>query len=92
MAPWIETLGTQPADPQGALTWVTAAQAVATYRDRWGITDDTPLGTNVGPDRTQHRDRSRAARALDAITNTPTEPTPKTVTDTTAASTVAPTR
>lgn len=91
-APWIETLGTQPGDPQGALTWVTAAQAVATYRDRWGITDDTPLGNCIGPDRTQHRDRSRASRAIDALTKTWPEPTPEAVPDSNAAPSVAPTR
>jgi hypothetical protein len=91
-APWLAALGTQPADPQGALTWVTAAQAVATYRDRWGITDDVPLGTAVGPDRTQHRDRSRASRALDALTNTRPAVDPPTVTEGAAAPTAVPTR
>jgi hypothetical protein len=42
--PWTKALGAQPNDRRRAATWRKSARVVAAYRDRYRITDDTPLG------------------------------------------------
>ncbi|MEX3509776.1 MobF family relaxase [Kocuria carniphila] len=42
--PWVTALGSSPRDPRKAATWRRYARTVAAYRDRYRITDDTPLG------------------------------------------------
>lgn len=72
--PWITTIGPQPTSPDRNSTWWAAAQAAATYRDRWGVIADTPLGGTTRLDRDQRRDRQRAQRAIDNLTAQPTSP------------------
>ena len=43
-APWTNALGAAPADRRRAATWRKAARVIAAYRDRYRITDDSPLG------------------------------------------------
>lgn len=58
-AAWIAVLGTEPGDPQLAALWRREARTVAAYRDRYGITDDSPLGP-IGDDARQREDAARA--------------------------------
>ncbi|HMT51516.1 MAG TPA: AAA family ATPase, partial [Dietzia sp.] len=43
-APWTTALGTPPTDRRRAAAWRKSARVVAAYRDRYRITDNTPLG------------------------------------------------
>jgi hypothetical protein len=68
--PWTTVLGDPPADERGAARWRRDARTVAAYRDRYGITDDTPLGPNpVGT--SQKIDHAHAATALRRLTPRP---------------------
>ncbi|RKN69355.1 conjugal transfer protein [Microbacterium sp. CGR2] len=73
-APWMKPLGTPPRDPHKTAAWRQHAGTVAAYRDRYNITDDTPLGP--APETTvQKIDAARARTALEraqAITQTST--------------------
>ncbi|WP_150463014.1 MobF family relaxase [Nesterenkonia ebinurensis] len=63
-AAWTKPLGTPPRNQRQAAAWRRHARTVAAYRDRYGITDDTPLGP--APETTvQKIDAARARRALD---------------------------
>ena len=63
-APWTKALGAPPAERRRAATWRKAARVVAAYRDRYRITDDTPLG--APPESAAQRiDAARARAALD---------------------------
>lgn len=42
--PWTRSLGEPPRDSRKAATWRRHARTVAAYRDRYGITEDMPLG------------------------------------------------
>ena len=62
---WLAELGPRPADAHAARQWDNAVQAVAAYRERWGITGDRPLSvspTGVG----QPLDLARVRQALAA--------------------------
>lgn len=61
---WTAALGTPPKRARGAAAWRQAARTVAAYRDRYGITDITPLGAPAESD-TQKIDAARARAALD---------------------------
>ena len=61
--PWTAALGTKPADARTAQRWRQAGRVVAAYRDRYQITDDTPLGPGPGSD-AQKLDAARATAAL----------------------------
>ena len=63
-ATWTKALGTPPGDPRKALSWRCHARTVAAYRDRYGITDDTPLGT-AAVTTAQKIDAARARSALE---------------------------
>ncbi|MAM55081.1 MAG: conjugal transfer protein [Microbacterium sp.] len=63
-ATWTKALGTPPGDPRKALSWRRHARTVAAYRDRYGITDDTPLGT-ADATTAQKIDAARARSALE---------------------------
>jgi hypothetical protein len=43
--PWAAQLGTPPSDPVRREGWLRRLDTVAAYRERWGITDRTILGT-----------------------------------------------
>lgn len=45
--PWAPTLGTHPADPADTSAWLTAATAVAAYRERYEIPDHTPCSDHA---------------------------------------------
>lgn len=61
--PWTAALGTKPADARTAQPWRQAGRVVAAYRDRYQITDDTPLGPDAASD-AQKLDAARADAAL----------------------------
>ena len=61
---WAEALGAPPKDAKTAATWRRLARTVAAYRDRYGITDPTPLGVPAEND-AQKIDAARARAALD---------------------------
>ncbi len=66
-APWTKTLGAQPNDRRRAATWRKSARVVAAYRDRYRVTDDTPLGT-APESAAQKIDAARARAALTQAT------------------------
>ena len=67
-APWIKAIGTPPTDHHQAATWRKAARTVATYRDRYRITSQTPLGPEPAT-AAQKIDAARARAALDRTLN-----------------------
>jgi hypothetical protein len=62
--PWTKALGTSPSDIRRAAAWRRAARVVAAYRDRYRITDDTPLGAPPASE-AQKIEAARARAALD---------------------------
>ncbi|WP_369062228.1 MobF family relaxase [Kocuria rhizophila] len=62
---WTRALGTTPKDAKTAATWRRLARTVAAYRDRYDITDPTPLGTPAAEDDAQKIDAARARAALE---------------------------
>lgn len=63
---WMRVLGTPPKDAKVAATWRRLARTVAAYRDRYNITDHTPLGTPPEND-AQKIDAARARAAIDRV-------------------------
>lgn len=61
--PWTRPLGGPPRDPRQAQTWRRYARTIAAYRDRYGVTEDTPLGP-VPEDTAQKIHFARARSAL----------------------------
>ncbi|MDN5726634.1 MAG: relaxase domain-containing protein, partial [Propionibacteriales bacterium] len=62
--PWTTALGTPPRDPRKTAAWRRHARTVSAYRDRYGITDDSPLGAT--PEATAQKiDAARARTALE---------------------------
>jgi hypothetical protein len=61
--PWTRALGPTPLDVHQRWNWVAQVRTVAAYRDRYHITDTTPLGTERGGDN-QHADAQRAHAAI----------------------------
>ncbi|WP_091970893.1 hypothetical protein [Propionibacterium cyclohexanicum] len=59
-------LGTQPKQARAAQAWRYAARTIATYRDRYGITGDAPLGASADTDM-QKIDAARARAAVDRL-------------------------
>lgn len=71
---WTKPLGAPPADRRRAASWRHQARVVAAYRDRYGISDDMPLGGSPST-AAQRIDRGRAASALtraQAVVSPPT--------------------
>ena len=62
-APWIRALGPPPRDPRHRDAWHRHVQTIAAYRDRYGITDDLPLGPAPAT-AAQRADAARAHAAL----------------------------
>ncbi|ACV05706.1 Multifunctional conjugation protein TraI [Kytococcus sedentarius] len=60
---WTRPLGDPPRDPRKTAAWRRHARTVAAYRDRYGITDDTPLGP-APENAAQKIDAARARSAL----------------------------
>ncbi|CDK01600.1 TrwC relaxase [Microbacterium sp. C448] len=72
-ATWTKALGPSPRQRAKRQTWLRRARTVAAYRDRYGITDDTPLGpTPVAT--AQKIDAARAKMALDAARSLTADP------------------
>ncbi|WP_372967102.1 MobF family relaxase [Microbacterium sp.] len=61
---WTNALGAPPKDAKTEATWRRLARTVVAYRDRYGITDPTPLGTPSEND-AEKIDAARAKAALD---------------------------
>lgn len=61
--PWVRALGARPDDPRKQEAWTRYARTVAMYRDRYGITDDDPLGPEADGI-AQKIDQARAAQAI----------------------------
>jgi hypothetical protein len=61
---WTKALGTPPKDAKTAAAWQRLARTIAAYRDRYGITDATPLGAPAEDD-AQKVNAARARAALD---------------------------
>lgn len=70
---WTRPLGVPPRDSRKATVWRRHARTVAAYRDRYGITDDAPLGPTPGTT-AQRIDAARAEAALRSLTDRPQEP------------------
>ncbi|MDN5716107.1 MAG: relaxase domain-containing protein [Brevibacterium aurantiacum] len=74
-APWTGALGPMPNDAPGKRLWRRRARVIAAYRDRYTITDTTPVGAS--PDSVAQKiDRARAETALRAL-NTQPSPAPE---------------
>ena len=63
--PWLAALGTPPAGPQESATWRQYATVIAAYRDRYGISTASPLGTAEST--RQKIDEARARNAYDQL-------------------------
>ncbi len=61
---WTRALGAPPKDAKAAATWRRVARTVAAYRDRYAITDHTPLGPSAAENDAQKIDAARAKAAL----------------------------
>ena len=64
--PWTKALGTPPTEPRRAAAWRKSARVIAAYRDRYRVTDDTPLGAPP-ESAVQKIDAARARAALDRV-------------------------
>ena len=62
-AAWTKALGAPPSDQRRAATWRKAARVVAAYRDRYRVTDDTPLSAPL-ESAAQKIDAARARAAI----------------------------
>lgn len=68
--PWTKPLGEPPRDPRKTAAWRRHARTIAAYRDRYGITEDTPLGP-APENAAQKIDRARAEAALRQLASQP---------------------
>ena len=76
--PWLATLGTPSAGPQESATWRQCVTVIAAYRDRYGITTFSALGTAEST--RQKIDEARAQAALaqaQRITHLTPDPDPR---------------
>lgn len=63
---WAAQLGRRPADPLRGEEWMLRVATVAAYRERWGITDRSVLGTTEPPSVEQETQRRLAQAAVEA--------------------------
>lgn len=63
---WLARLPQAPVESLERQRWMTAAKTVAAYRDRYGVTSQSPLGATAETD-AQNLDRSRARQAIRRI-------------------------
>ena len=61
--PWTQPLGDPPSGDREQARWRRDARTIAAYRDRYQISDDTPLGP-APQSAAQKIDRARAAAAI----------------------------
>lgn len=71
--PWTRPLGEPPRDPRKTAAWRRHARTVAAYRDRYGITDDSPLGPEP-ENAAQQIDAARARSALARVEEAARQP------------------
>jgi conjugative relaxase-like TrwC/TraI family protein len=62
--PWAAQLGTPPSDPVRREVWLRRLATVAAYRERWGISDRTILGTHEPTSLEQEAQRRLAQSAV----------------------------
>lgn len=67
---WTVPLGDPPRDPRKQAAWRRHARTVAAYRDRYGITEDTPLDPEP-ENAAQKIDLARAETALRKLASRP---------------------
>lgn len=69
--PWTQPLGTPPAGRREQARWRRDARTIAAYRDRYQISDDTPLGPapQTGPQKIDHARANAALRVLTVEAN-----------------------
>lgn len=72
-APWVRSLGDPPPREVSVRAWVQSAQTIATYRDRYLIDTDDPLGPPAAS-AAQKIDAVRARAALDLARRLAAEP------------------
>jgi conjugative relaxase-like TrwC/TraI family protein len=65
--PWAAQLGTLPTDPVRREVWLRRLDTVAAYRERWGITDRTILGTREPTSLEQEAQRRLAQSAVEGL-------------------------
>jgi hypothetical protein len=65
LQPWAARLGSPPSDPVRRELWLQRLDTVAAYRERWGITDRTILGTRDPTSLEQEAQRRLAQSAID---------------------------
>ena len=63
--PWAAQLGSPPPDPFRRELWLRRLDTVAAYRERWGITDRTVLGTREPTSLEQEAQRRLAQSAVE---------------------------
>jgi conjugative relaxase-like TrwC/TraI family protein len=63
--PWAAQLGSPPSDPVRRELWLRRLDTVAAYRERWGITDRTILGTREPTSLEQETQRRLAQGAVE---------------------------
>jgi len=63
--PWAAQLGSPPSDPVRRELWLRRLDTVAAYRERWGITDRTILGTREPTSLEQEAQRRLAQIAVE---------------------------
>ena len=63
--PWAAQLGSPPSDPVRRELWLRRLDTVAAYRERWGITDRTVLGTREPTSLEQEAQRRLAQSAVE---------------------------
>jgi len=63
--PWATQVGIPPADPVRRETWLRRLDTVAAYRERWGITDRSILGTRETTSLEQEAQRRLAQSAVE---------------------------
>jgi hypothetical protein len=63
--PWAAQLGSPPSDPARRELWLRRLDTVAAYRERWGITDRTVLGTREPTSLEQEAQRRLAQSAVE---------------------------
>jgi hypothetical protein len=65
--PWAAQLGSSPSDPVRREVWWRRLDTVAAYRERWGITDRTVLGTREPTSLEQEAQRRLAQFAVERV-------------------------
>lgn len=74
--PWTRALGTPPKEQRSAARWRRDARVVAAYRDRYQITETSPLGPSPQTD-AQKLDHNRADAAFRRLTPRTKPPEPQ---------------